>query len=123
MIVEKISFSAVELNTGVDVVKSIANVTTVAYIEPNIQSTHVKYRIYRPVRIIVTNSSGVAVNFVFFSDEEYAKYLVTPTISNKITVASAATIEFYPTMDKVTKIVALGTTGHTSTFDITVIKE
>jgi len=117
MILESIIFSAAELNTAVDVVKSI----TALSIAKN--DAEALLRVYRPVEIRFSNVSGVAVNVDIFSDIEYAQYLLTPTLSDKTNIANNGTLTLTPSKDAITKIVAKGTAGHAGNLNITVIKE
>ena len=116
MILESIVFSAVNLNSAVDVVKSIAVVSIAK------SDAEALLRIYKPVEIRFSNVSGVAVDVDIFTADEYAAYLITPTLSDKTTIANGATLTLIP-KSTITKIVALGSAAHAGNLNINVIKE
>jgi hypothetical protein len=117
MICELISFSAAELNTGIDVIKDIEFISIVK------NDAEALPKVYRPIEIRFSNVSGIAANIDIFSDIEHAAYLTTPTLSDKITIANGGTLTLTPTKDAITKIVAKGTAGHSGNLNITIIKE
>jgi len=116
MILESIVFSAVNLNSAVDVVKSIAVVSIAK------NDAEALLRTYKPVEIRFSNVSGVAVDVDIFTADEYAAYLITPTLSDKTTIANGATLTLIP-KSTITKIVALGSAAHAGNLNITIIKE
>jgi len=116
MILESIIFSAAELNTAVDVVKSITAVSIAK------NDAEALLRTYKPVEIRFSNVSGVAVNVDIFTADEYAQYLLTPTLSDKTTIANGGTLTLTP-KGTITKIVALGSAAHAGNLNINVIKE
>jgi len=116
MILESIVFSAVNLNSAVDVVKSIAVVSIAK------SDAEALLRTYKPVEIRFSNVSGVAVDVDIFTADEYAAYLITPTLSDKTTIANGATLTLIP-KSTITKIVALGSAAHAGNLNINVIKE
>ena len=116
MILESIVFSAVNLNSAVDVVKSIAVVSIAK------NDAEALLRTYKPVEIRFSNVSGVAVDVDIFTADEYAAYLLTPTLSDKTTIANGATLTLIP-KSTITKIVALGSAAHAGNLNITIIKE
>jgi len=116
MILESIVFSAVNLNSAVDVVKSIAVVSIAK------NDAQALLKTYKPVEIRFSNVSGVAVDVDIFTADEYAQYLLTPTLSDKTTIANGGTLTLTP-KGTITKIVALGSAAHAGNLNITVIKE
>jgi len=116
MILESIVFSAVNLNSAADVVKDI---TAVSIAKNDAQAL---LKTYKPVEIRFSNVSGVAVNVDIFTADEYAAYLLTPTLSDKTTIANGGTLTLTP-KGTITEIVALGSAAHAGNLNITVIKE
>ena len=116
MILESIVFSAVNLNSAADVVKDI---TAVSIAKNDAQAL---LKTYKPVEIRFSNVSGVAVNVDIFTADEYAAYLLTPTLSDKTTIANGGTLTLTP-KGTITKIVVLGSAAHAGNLNITVIKE
>jgi hypothetical protein len=116
MICELISFSAVELNTAVDVIKSITAISIAK------NDAEALLKAYRPVEIRFSNVSGVAVNVDIFTADEYIAYLATPTLSDKTTIANDGTLTLTP-KGNITKIVALGSAAHAGNLNITIVKE
>jgi len=116
MILESIVFSAANLNSAVDVVKSITAVSIAK------NDAEALLRTYKPVEIRFSNVSGVAVNVDIFTAEEYIAYLATPTLSDKTTIANGGTLTLIP-KGTITEIVALGSAAHAGNLNITIIKE
>jgi len=116
MVIENINFSQIELNTAVDVIKSITALTI-----PK-SDAQALLRTYKPVEIRFSNVSGVAVDVDIFTADEYAAYLLAPTLSDKTTIANGGTLTWIP-KSTITKIVALGSAAHAGNLNVTIIKE
>jgi hypothetical protein len=114
MLIENITFSKDELNSGSGIIKSITDIVL------PINSFNNKN--YRPAAIKCSNKSGAAINFALFTDFEYEEWVSDPTISHVLAVENNAAESINP-LGEITKIICSGSVSNTSGVVFAVIKE
>ena len=115
MIIEKISFSALDLVAG-SAVKTIA-VVSIAKGDAGAST-----KTYKPIRIHCVNNTNVTVNFIAFDDSEYAAYIAAPLTFDKAAIATTGTFTYVPVTGRATKLV-ISSAAFVGTFDVEVWKE
>ncbi len=105
MIIELLTVSASELNTAVDVVKTVTD-QTVSGVAGAIPVT--------ANSMSVSNESGATINFVPLSALEYEHYQQLPEITKLIPVADSTEKTLSTMKGEITNIVCSGIAGHTA---------
>jgi len=97
MIIEKILFTTTALGFAVQ---------DIAVVSIPKQDAEGLYKIYKPVKIIAKNNNKpTTVDFMAFTDSEYAQYVATPHFCGKETIAIGGTFEYVPVFGNITKLV------------------
>jgi len=115
MLIENITFSKDELNSGSGIIKSITDIVL------PINSFNNKN--YRPAAIKCSNKSGAAINFALFTDFEYEEWVSDPTISHVLAVENNADEALNDPRREITKVLCSGSISNTSGVVFVVIKE
>jgi prephenate dehydratase len=105
MFYEKLTVTAAQLNTAANIAKDIT-------VDHNY-----------PTAARVVNNSGAIAYFIIFSASEYTAWLATPTLSDMVKVDIGKAEIINDLKRNVTKVIVLGTTGHTSDLYIEILKE
>lgn len=117
MFINLVSFSSAELNTAVNVAKTITDKTLVD--SEGITET------YRPTKIIVTNNTNATFSYGLFTAKEYTAYSAVSgsSYSDLIPIVNAGEDEIINIEGEISTIVACGTSGHSGSAGFVVYQE
>jgi|GEM_PF-3832804 len=105
MYIELVNVTEAELDTAVDVVKTID--TTEMY----------------PSAIDIENNSGDGINICYMTESEYVAYVADRTVSSRIPIADGGELLIDNLGVGITKIVVLGDGTHDAAIQFVVYKE
>jgi hypothetical protein len=107
MIIKNVVFTSGQLNSAVSIAQTIPLVSGVG-------TDYGSSLIYRPNQVKFANTTGGAVHFAIFTNDEYTKFQSGLMTSNLIPVANNTTETITGILRNITTVYASGTSGHSS---------